>query len=413
MKKFIIHSVLLLSVATVSAQKMQSTEFENFINTKNEAMLAAYEKRDTALYNMLLERFLSTYDEQENSLQNHYKNYLQNFFYNQACMFALANEKNKALQSLHIAITKGYNNYTHLLKDKDFEAMRQDSGFLNLANTIRNTGDYLYILQKAGTYDTTGREDLPLFTYQSKDDKALRALSKTFNLDSIAGNGSDVLQVINLMHWIHTLIQHDGNHPNPKVKNAESMLKECVMEKRGLNCRGLAIALNECYLAMGYKSRYVTCLPKDSLQTDPDCHVINVVFIPSLQKWIWMDPTNDAYVMDNKGGLLGIEEVREALRTGKPLILNPNANWNNQFSKTKEDYLYNYMAKNLYMLQCITHSCYDAETERKGGLYEYITLVPPDYFDRQQVKESTNNSIDCTYRFYQTTNAQSFWANPQ
>jgi hypothetical protein len=50
--------------------------------------------------------------------------------------------------------------------------------------------------------------------------------------------------------------------------------------------------------------------------------------------------------MDEKGELQSIEEEREQLITNKPLILNPDANWKNKSKATKEDYLYNYMAKN-------------------------------------------------------------------
>ena len=32
-----------------------------------------------------------------------------------------------------------------------------------------------------------------------------------------------------------------------------------------------------------------------------------------MKKWLWIDPTFDAYVMNEKGELLSIEEVRERL----------------------------------------------------------------------------------------------------
>ena len=47
--------------------------------------------------------------------------------------------------------------------------------------------------------------------------------------------------------------------------------------------------------------------------------------------------------MDEKGNLLSIQEVREHLRKGLPLVLNKEANWNNKEQTTKEDYLDNYM----------------------------------------------------------------------
>ena len=39
--------------------------------------------------------------------------------------------------------------------------------------------------------------------------------------------------------------------------------------------------------ALGYASRFITCQPKDSLHHDPDCHVIDMVYIPSL---FWTAP---------------------------------------------------------------------------------------------------------------------------
>jgi hypothetical protein len=207
------------------------------------------------------------------------------------------------------------------------------------------------------------------------------------------------------MHWVHDLVPHDGNHGNPEVKNALSMVQVCKKDNRGLNCRGLALVLNECYLAMGIKSRIVTCYPKDSLNIDPDCHVINSVYSESLKKWLWIDPTFDAYVMNEKGEMLGIEEVRERLIEDKTLILNPDANWNNQNSQTKEGYLQNYMAKNLYILECPASSEYNMETDRETKTMSYIRILPLEYFKQKPDKVEAEGGITV----YRTNNPKIFW----
>lgn len=56
----------------------------------------------------------------------------------------------------------------------------------------------------------------------------------------------------------------------------------CRREGRGINCRMMAQLLNECYLAMGFRSRFVTCMPRVMVY---DCHVINAVCAESLSKW--------------------------------------------------------------------------------------------------------------------------------
>lgn len=50
--------------------------------------------------------------------------------------------------------------------------------------------------------------------------------------------------------------------------------------------------------------------------------------------------------------MLSIQEIRERLRKGMPLVLNKEANWNNEKQTSKDEYLDNYMAKNLYNVNC-------------------------------------------------------------
>ena len=68
-----------------------------------------------------------------------------------------------------------------------------------------------------------------------------------------------------------------------------------------------------------------------------------------------------AYVTDENGLLLHPGEVRERLIKGLPLVLNEDANWNHKTKQTKEGYLENYMAKNLYMLDAHLESRFETE----------------------------------------------------
>lgn len=133
----------------------------------------------------------------------------------------------------------------------------------------------------------------------------------------------------------------------------------------------MAIVLSELYMALGHPARFMTCQSK-AYNTDPDCHVICEVWSQQLGKWLWMDPSFAAFVSDGQGHLLSIAEVRERLRTDKPLVLNEDANWNHEVKQTKEDYLDNYMAKNLYYLSCYLES--GANTE--DGTHTYVTIQP-------------------------------------
>jgi len=270
----------------------------------------------------------------------------------------------------------------------------------------------LEMLKGAKEYNYSDNRFIPEFTYQSEDNPNLKRVREELKLDSIAGTGKELSQIFNLLHWIHNLIKHDGSGSNPKLVNALDLIQVCKNENRGVNCRMLAIILNECYLSMGIKSRYVTCMPKE---TDfDDCHVINMVFSRDLGKWIWIDPTFAAYVMDEKGNLLGIQEVRERLINGKPLILNADANWNREELQTKEHYLENYMAKNLYRLQCLLSSEYNAETLERGREVICVELLPLDGIEQSPQKEEFfNERMGVTFIDYKTNNPDIFWARPQ
>jgi len=391
----------------------QPAQFDTFAKKQDALFIKAYEQRNILECQKLIDELMIQYRALDKTRQKKYISYVQNAFYNLSCTYSLLKEVPRALEYLNKAVKAGYSNYTHLLQDPDMDNIRQEKQFQSLMTTLRAVGDYRFILEKGAGYDLNEKRELPLFAYQPDDKPALVAFRKAYRLDSIAGDGNEILKMINLMHWVHGLIPHDGNHANPQIKNGMALIDACKREQRGLNCRGLATVLNECYLAMGLKSRFVTCLPKDSLKNDPDCHVINCVYSSTLKKWLWMDPTNDAYVMDEKGELLGIEEVRKRIINDQPLILNPTANWNNRVSKNKEDYLYDYMAKNLYMLQCSVASEYNAETIENGKSVEYVTLVPLEYFNQQsksrEVKDEKNN---VSYKFFQTNNPDYFWQRP-
>ena len=221
-----------------------------------------------------------------------------------------------------------------------------------------------------------------------------------YNLDSVAGTGDEVTRILNVLHWVHNHIRHNGSAGLPKKeRNAETIEK--FAQKKGVNCRGLALFANECYLALGFRSRLVTCLPRNYYD---DCHVINEVYSEQLGKWLWIDPTNEAYVMDENQQLLSVFEVRERIIQGKPIELNAEANWNNQYKVSKEYYLDYYMAKNLYYLSYILHSSYGADSRTPESTIEFLRLKPMEVEQGETVKSNTFNHI--TIREYFTNNPQ-------
>lgn len=293
----------------------------------------------------------------------------------------------------------------------DFIILLNDSTKAYTQIKYKAVPQYLEKLKNAEKYNYSDNRFIPNFSYQSIENPNLVKIRKDLKLDSIAGTGNEISKILNLLHWVHNTIRHDGASSNPTSRNAIDLIKVCKTENRGLNCRMMATILNECYLSLGIKSRYITCMPKET-QFD-DCHVINMVYSNELKKWIWIDPTFNAYVMNEKGELLSIAEVRERLIKGKTLILNPEANWNNQASQTKKEYLETYMAKNLYRLQTPLVSEYDSETWKNVKEITYVELLPLDGIEQTpQKSESINNQTKVNFTYYKTNNPNLFWTKP-
>lgn len=242
----------------------------------------------------------------------------------------------------------------------------------NLGDDVKTQ---LEILKEAPSYSCDSTLSLS-FTYAAPSDSLLSLSRNRFNLDSIAGSGDDISRIKNLLYWVHNNIPHDGgNGLASGPRNLRNTYDYAHRDSCGYNCRALAICLAEALLAEGIPARYITCLPK-AWDTDNDCHVICVAWSESLDKWIWVDPTFAAYVTDENGLLLHPGEVRYRLQNDLPLVLNSDANWNNRFPETKEEYLDEYMAKNLYILSTNTFNQAEPEGETSHPQGYQVALVP-------------------------------------
>ncbi len=297
-------------------------------------------------------------------------------YYNLACCYALTAQKKLALETLEKSIRVGYKDYRNMLNDKDFESVREDKKFKSLLEEIKQY-DRLVILQKSSAYIKEDIDSLPQFVYQDSGDYRLMNVRDFFDLDSVAGDGDEISKILNILHFVHKAIRHDGGNFALCEFDAIDIYNYHKSTGKGVNCRHLAIALNEMYLSMGIPSRYVTCMPYD--EKDQDCHVINSVWSSQYQKWIWIDPTFEAYVKDENGNFLSIPEVRDRLIEGRPLFLNEDANWNYENKQTKEYYLESYMAKNLYWFDCVTNCCFNPESRYRYVENKHVVLTPSTY----------------------------------
>ena len=318
--------------------------------------------------------------------------------YDMACLYALTGQKKKALQELEKSVDLGYKNYNNMRYDNDLTSLRKDKKFQALLAEVKGRRP-LGVLQKSAPYAIDSvKKDNP-FRYQPQESMNLRMVREYFKLDSVAGQGDELSKIINLLHFAHDNIRHDGNNRAFAELDAIDLYNYYKTTGRGVNCRQLAISLCEMYLSMGIPARYVTCMPADP--NDYECHVINTVWSNQLQKWLYIDPTMDAWVTDENGTMLSIAEVRERLINDQPLVLCETANWNHESLQTKDYYLDEYMAKNLYYFVCKKISRFNPESVyRNNPPEDDIRLIPAGF---------VNDNWKCDT----TTDPDFFWSKPE
>lgn len=272
--------------------------------------------------------------------------------------------------------------------------------------TIHFKNDKLELLRQYAKFNNTPVTGVGSFYYADSSDTLLAQLRIEYNLDSVAGNGDEIQRILDLMRWAHAIVRHDGSLTNPEPRNALSIIEICREQDRGVNCRMIATILNEVYLSMGFKSRHVTCLPGDN--EDQECHVTNMVFSRKLNKWIYVDPTFNAYFMDEDSTLLGFAEIRNRLIDRKPLLLPDGMNWNGE-PKDHKEYL-QYMTKNTFRFSCPLGS--EAGYESKADTRTWVTLNPSGFQpEKNGIADTTSSSESLTVIYY-TDDAGYFWSKP-
>ena len=400
MRVLVVMTICMMSVMSVNAQTQRMQEFQDefskYQTEYRDLMHGGKHKEAIApLKNCIAMLDTTTIFQVSPIPEGAIKEQKGLLYYDLACCHALLGQKKQALMTLEQSVMLGYKDYNNMVNDNDLRSLRKDKKYEALLAQV-NDRQPLSVLRKSAPY--AKEEKKVEFRYQPNESMNLRWVREYFKLDSVAGHGDELSKIINLLHFAHDNIRHDGSNRAIAELDAIDLYNYYKATGRGVNCRQLAISLCEMYLSMGIPARYVTCMPADSLDTE--CHVINTVWSEQLQKWLYIDPTMDAWVMDENGTMLSIAEVRERLVNGQPLVLCETANWNHASQQTKEYYLETYMAKNLYYFVCKKLNRFNPESiYRNNNPEDDVRLIPVGF---------VNGNWKCDT----TSDPDVFWAKP-
>ena len=264
-----------------------------------------------------------------------------------------------------------------------------------LKNAVPYTTDTTQNLQKEYLVDQTRAEQI----------REYFKTNSSLDLDAIAASQKSTWEkALDVAVFVAKNIPHNNQKEMLVERNAITLWEYSRRNKNGFNCRWHATILSELLLSIGIRNSFVTCLPYD--KDDGDCHVVNIVWLPELNKWAMLDCDFTEYATSSDGTPLSLQEMREYIQSDKDFTVNIlpgfEASWVAKPSGLK--YLQAYWAKNLYWFALYTVYAFDLE----GALNPdgtrtysstYTCLVPPDY-----------DCSDVNSGFVITSAATAFWA---
>jgi len=196
-------------------------------------------------------------------------------------------------------------------------------------------------LRVFNNFSQSGCENFSI-EHDTKNSK-LELLPKQYSISDIARNGNDFSKAVNIMRWVNENVLHCGGGIEVDVvKDSVSILNYTFNKGRmpGIFCYHIAIVFTECCLAVGLTARTIHCKPFSP--NDVDTHVVSMVYIAEMNKWVLFDPNNNAYFTDKNGTALSPLEARYLLGQDAICV---------SCSQREHDGYKKYMAKNLFYIK--------------------------------------------------------------
>jgi transglutaminase-like putative cysteine protease len=250
------------------------------------------------------------------------------------------------------------------------------------------------LLKTSGTYasDTASFE----MTIVQNEARA-KEIRDYFQLDTLyPANATTWEKALAIGKFVSSNIPHANQKKWPNHINAIGLWEYTKEVEPAFNCRLHSILTFELLLAADIKARYITCMPED--EDDMDCHVVNEVWLPELNKWAMIDTDSGGnYISDLDGTPLSLKEIREHYIADAKILTHK---YFGEGSK-KKDWYYSYMAKNTYWFASwgtLTYYQEDYKNNKDVNRDSYVILVPSGY---KPFNVGDGDTV--------TTDAEKFW----
>ena len=191
-------------------------------------------------------------------------------------------------------------------------------------------------------------------------------LRTKYNLNKIAGKGSDFVRAKRLLHYLAPKLTHSSWYDNHIECNALRLLEYSLDNpEQGINCLNKSKILVECCMALGIYARRVSIMPFSPY--DFDNHVVAEIYDRTLEKWIMLDPTTDGYFIDEAKTPLSLLEMRNKFANAEFVTFVLSTDSLKDVRKLRAKHLDTnmYICKNLFYFQVEQYSTFG---EKDGDL---------------------------------------------
>ena len=243
---------------------------------------------------------------------------------------------------------------------------------------------YAGILKMNNEFKETNRQSNII--YEISENK--NNLVESYKLFEVAGDGDDYSKIVNLLNWESKHILHNGDYDGHIRNTAFDLFKYSFDTANGINCRSLSLALLECLLGVKIKTRVIYMFPYSPY--DFDNHVVCEAWVEELQKWIMIDPTYNAIVLNTFDEPLNIMEIRDALANMEKLHFAKGLNYNG--NTVEEDEVFEYYAKDMFRFTIRDIQGLDSQNRSDVHI---LSIVPKGYDNHKSELLNIDYRIAC------------------
>lgn len=227
--------------------------------------------------------------------------------------------------------------------------------------------DDIYFLKLFHAYSS---EIIPIpFTYSHSPDLYLKIQKLYDDFPNKSSCRSEMAFFIQVRKWVNRKLFY-ANVPPLENYDKASWNSLYVLEKISKNpfardCGTYSMVLAELLLSLGFRARWVCCLPMDLRYCDS--HAVVQVYSNEFNKWIILDPALDCCYFDSKGIPLSLSEFRNAIINESRMLIPGHAFGDRTI-------LIKYWSKNIFRFCCYIDNKVGFISEKK--IHKLVYLHP-------------------------------------